>query len=538
MTDTTTLIDLFCRKSRTKAGKGKREISISAQETRGRAVAAQLGLTVRHVWREVGSASRFRRKKSARTDQDKALAALERGEIGALWVYRLDRWDRRGAGAILRIVEPEDGRPRRLLFDNGDPESPGIGLDSSNPRDRSELIRRAEAAREETEILSERVRSTKAHQRENGEWVSAHAPYGLRVVLVDVEDEDGDIVTERKLEIDDSPAGAGRSKADVARDILVRMLVQEGLSGYGVINRLEEIGISGLRGRRWAYSTIHGMAHNPAYAGWQISGRQEGGTRRMLYRNPAGERVSVMQGPSLLTDDELRAAQAALRGEQGRGVPRDGSKHDTRPRHLLTGLVRCGVCGGAMSFTGNGYRCGSGCVSVARKSIEEWVHYRWHERLNNSEVTDPFVAAVAERWAAQQDPDGTEDAARARKALAAAESDLARVWADRKAGLYDGPSESFFAPALAEANAAVVEARKAADAAGGKRRVDVTFLLDPESCGDVWESADLAKRRELLRITLERVRVFKAPYRGCPFDGWKRTEFTWVGGETEPAEEG
>nr|WTB35418.1 hypothetical protein OG781_43555 [Streptomyces sp. NBC_00830] len=49
-----------------------------------------------------------------------------------------DRWDRRGAGAVLRIIEPADGKPRRLLF--GWDESAGRWeLDSTNPRDRGEF---------------------------------------------------------------------------------------------------------------------------------------------------------------------------------------------------------------------------------------------------------------------------------------------------------------------------------------------------------------------------------------------------------------
>jgi site-specific DNA recombinase len=536
--DPALLIDLFCRKSRARASKGKREISISAQEKRGRLVAEQLGLTVRHVWREVGSASRFSTRKK-RSDQDEALAALERGEIGALWAFRLDRWDRRGAGSILKILEPEDGLPRRLIFDNGDPEHPGIGLDSANPRDRRQLIDRAEDAREETEILSERVRNTKAYQRASGQWVNPTPPYGLKVVMVEVEDEDGDVVIERKLTRDDSSAAAGKTKADVAR-LIFTTPVSEGISGRAVVRMLNEQGIPSPSGSQWAFSTVRDMIHNPAYAGWQTTGRQDGRARRILYRDSAGQRVSVMQGPPLVTDAEQTAAQRALRGEEGIGVPKD-RPHDTRPAHRLTGLLVCGGCGSPMSFSGTSYACWklrSGkphemCASVARKSIEEWVHYRWSARLTNSEISDPIVAAVADRWGARIHPEAAADSVSSMQALSAAEADLARVWADRKAGLYEGPSEQFFAPALAEANEAVVKARAAMQSSLARRQVDVTFLLDPESCGDTWEAADEMLKRDLLRLAIDKVVVTKAPYRGCPFDGWKRTTFHWVDSEVD-----
>ncbi|MYY03041.1 MULTISPECIES: recombinase family protein [unclassified Streptomyces] len=540
--DPSLLIDLFCRKSRAKASKGKREISISAQETRGRLIADRLGLTVRHVWREVGSASRFRTGKKARTDQDAALRALERGEVGALWVFRLDRWDRRGAGAILRIIEPADGRPRRILFDNGDPDNPGVGLDSSNPRDRKELIRRAEDAREETEVLSERVRNTKTHQRANGEWVNHSAPYGLKVVLVEVEDEDGDLLVERKLALDDAPAAQGAdapSKANIAFKVAYELPVQKE-SGRAIAQAMNRAHIPSPSGGEWAHATVRDMVRNPAYAGWQTTGRQDGRSRRVLFRDEAGRRVSVMHGPALLTDEQQTEAIAAMRGTDGRGVSSAGP-HDTRAKYLLTGLLMCGGCGGPMSFSGTGYRCwkpaaGKTCpapASVVRHLADAFVHHRWEARLAGAEPDDPLVYAVAERWAARVQPVATEESRAALEALTAAEKALSRVWADRKAGLYEGPSEAFFAPALREVTEDVVAAKKRVEATTARRGVDVSFLLDPAMCEGAWEAADGQLRRTLLRLAIDSVTVTKARSRGVMFDGWKQTRFKWADGEED-----
>ncbi|MGW2950799.1 recombinase family protein [Streptomyces eurythermus] len=543
--DPSTLIDLFCRKSKGRASKGKREISISAQESRGRLIADRLGLTVRHVWREVGSASRFNTRKS-RSDQDAALAALERGETGALWLFRMDRWDRRGAGSILRIIEPEDGRPRRLLFDNGDPDNPGIGLDSSNPRDRKELIRRAEEAREETEVLSERIRNTKTHQRANGEWVNAIAPYGLKVVLVEKEDEDGDIIVERKLAIDDAsaeePDNPELTKAQVAFLVTYEFPAKRGFSGRASAAYLNDRGIPSPSGGHWAHATIREMISNPAYAGWQVTGRHSGGGRRRVYRDPAGNRVSVMHGPALLTDEQQAEAQAAVKGAPGKGVPNDGTTHDTRAKHLLTGLLRCAGCGGAMtSSASNSYTCwkpraGKPCPApsfAGRKSLEAYVYWRWWSRLTNSDPDDELVIAVADRWAAKVRPQATEDSRAAMTALEAAEQRLARVWSDRRAGRYDGPSEQYFDGDLRDANQAVMEAKKALEDSTSRRGVDIGFLMDPASCEGAWEAADPALRRTLLSLAIDTITVTKAPYRGAPFKGQERTRVKWVDGRED-----
>lgn len=532
--DPATLIDLVCRKSHAARGPGRREISVSAQESRGRRTAQGLGLTVRHVWREVGSASRFRRSR-ATPKQDLALAALEAGEIGALWVFRLDRWTRRGAGAILAIVEPPDGRPRRLLVDNGDPDNPGVSLDSANPRDRSELIRRAEDAREETEVLSQRVRNTKIFQRDAGEWLNGAAPYGLRIVLVTSLDEDGEEVQERKLEVDpDTSAGIPGepdvTRSDIAREITY-VLPVAGVAKRRIAARMNARGVPSPAGGSWAYSTVANMIGNPAYAGWQITGRAEGRSRRMLYRNGAGARVSVMAGEPLLSGAQYGEAQAAARGS---GPP--GDVQSWRAKHLLTDLLTCAGCGSSMPSRGRGYACwrpgaGGQCSApayVATLSAEGYVYRRWSARLAAAEPGDALLDAVGARWAALRDPETSAAASAARVALADAEAALSRLWRDRRAGLYDGPSEGFFAPELREANGAVVAAQQALGAAQGGAKADIGFLLDPVDQAEAWGAAGPELKRDLLRLAIKKIVVVKAQRQGEAFDGEKRMTITWT----------
>ncbi|MFG3405652.1 recombinase family protein [Streptomyces sp. NPDC048142] len=543
--DPSDLMDLYCRKSKAVKSRGntttrrKQEISIAAQETLGRKVAALLGKHVRHVWKEVGSASRFRTGK-ARDDQSKALTALEKGEVGALWCYRLDRWDRGGAGSILRIIEPEDGQPRRLLFGWDDDTNRPV-LDSTNKRDRGELIRRAEEAREESEKLSERVRDTKTHQRENGEWVNARAPYGLKVVLVTVTDEEGDEYDERKLAVDDDDAGdpEGRTKGDAAR-LVFTLPVTDGLSYGGVAYAMNERAIPSPEGGKWIAVTVRDMIQNPAYAGWQTTGRQDGKQRRLTFYNAEGKRVSVMHSPPLVSDAEQEAAQSAVKGPEGSGVPLDGSSHDTRAKHRLTGLVECPGCSASASRSGGGYRCWrssvkDGCPAplyVAAKPLEEYVAHRWAAKVAASEPEDPFVLAVADRWAAYTHPKATEDEKYAKAALRDAEANFKRLMRDRQNGVYDGPAEQFFGPAHAEALSTLTAAQDAVNAAKTETTVDVGWLIDSSDSEDAWLRASEELKKAIMHACIDRIWVTKGQ-RGRPFDGDERVTIKWVG-EDEP----
>ncbi|MFI2242364.1 recombinase family protein [Streptomyces chrestomyceticus] len=549
--DPSNLIDLFCRKSkavksRTSASnpRRKQEISIAAQEALGRKVAALLGKQVRHVWKEVGSASRFRKGNKARDDQTKALAALEQGEVGALWCYRLDRWDRRGAGAILRIIEPEDGIPRRLLF-GWDEDTGRPVLDSTNKRDRGELIRRAEEAREETERLSERVRDTKSHQRDNGEWINHSGPYGLKVVLVTSVDDEGDEYDERKLAIDDAEAGdpKGLTKGEAAR-LVFTLPLSATLSYAGVANAMNEKGIPSPSGGLWIAVTVRDMIHNPAYAGWQTTGRQDGKQRRMVFYNSEGNRVSVMHGPALVTDDEQQAAKIAVKGAEGVGLPKDGSPHDTRAKHRLSGLVRCPGCTSSSSKSGNSYRCWrstvkGGCPAplyVLAKSLDDYVAHRWAAKVAGSEPDDPFLTTVAERWAALTQPQATEDEKYAKLALRDAETNLQRLLTDRQNGVYDGPAEQFFEPARREALSRLTAAQDAANAAKSEvGAVEIGWLVDSADIEDVWLRASDAMKRDIMHACIDEIWVTKGQ-RGRPFNGDERVTIIWAGEGVEAQE--
>ncbi|WP_030997485.1 recombinase family protein [Streptomyces sp. NRRL F-5630] len=501
-------------------------------------MAAELGLTVRHVWIEVGSASRFSTRKR-RDEQDKALQALVNGETGALWVYKLDRWDRRGAGAILEIIEPKDGIPRRLLFDNGDPEKPGIELDSTNPRDRGELIRRAESAREETDRLSDRVRDTKGHQRATGQWIQGRAPYGAKVVIVeDPEDPEEDL---RILAPDDAPAITGKpdpTKAGVAARIFED--VAEGWSLRKLAAQLDDEKIPGPRGEgtHWVHATLRKMVHNPIYAGWQPITLTPGG-KSVQFRGEDGKPIRVWEG---LVSDELQARAVAklVSVEPDEKTQRllTAGASGGKARHLLTGLLVCEADGSRMPHRGNGYACWrwENCPKptfVGTKPIETYVLDRWLTRLSQADPDDPLLEKVAARWAALKRPDETRELLEAKAALHSAQEAMKRLERDRRAGLYDGPAESLYAPAMRETMELVSRASALVADVSNVGAPDVSFLFDEELCMSAWAVADTSTRRDLLRLAVDRIVVAKAPYHAAPFRGLERVLIHWVDGTAD-----
>jgi site-specific DNA recombinase len=502
-------VDLLVRKSQV-VHEGERALSLRAQEDRGRRWAAEEGYRVRKVWKENLSAySDVQRPK-----YDAAMAALEIGEVPALWCYALDRFSRKGAGAVLPILDAG----RRIVFDYEQ-------LDSSRERDRRWIIQRAEDAREYSQRLSYNVRSTKERQRREGRWLG-RAPFGL------VADKET-----RRL----SPDMAPRKGSDLSPWAIVLRIFAEiagGKSARSLARTFNAGGIGSASGRTWRADTIHAIIAHPAYEGWLTVSPGKAGP--VPYLDEQGQRVRCVERATVrrMVPAELAArARRVLSGHQIiDSTPRPG-----RAKALLASRLRCASCGSSMVANGNSYKCqsyssGSACAaqaSVLRTTIEAWAVDRWLARLSSAEPDDDLLAVVAERWAALTRPVETADVREATAALRAAEAVLSRFHEDDRAGFYAGRSARYRLPAKREAEERVTAAEERV-AALSPRSVDVSFLLNGDGAG-AWEAADETLRRDLFGLAVDTITVSKAAKQGMRFDGDSRCEIHWAEIQKEAA---
>ncbi|QPB09755.1 integrase [Streptomyces phage Shaeky] len=524
-------VDLLCRKSKVLSEHDRlREVSTDEQERQGRLWAARNGYIVRHVWTELGSAYKERQRK----EFEGALEAITSGKSQALWVYMLDRFSRKGAEDVLKVI----GKAR-VIFD-------WDRLDSMDDRDRERIISEAERARTYSARLSARVSDVKRSQRDRGEWVSGWPPFGLVVGK------------DRRLYPDTSPAAPGmtETRADVMRELF--RLSAEGASAKDLAKALEAKGIPHCSykggewvpdGATWVPTTLRRWILNPVYAGWQVihlrpENGKNGRNKTVAYRNDRGERVRVIPEGLEIVTDEQQAAAIAGKGAEGRAFdsPKPfGGSPGPRQRgvavHILTGLLECAECGRNMFFTGESYVCGSTqggavCPRPARvtgKAIEPYVYNRWRAYVTNSAEDDDLLAIISERWSRIIRPVESAEAEAARTALKVAERRLREVIQDKRDGVYDGPAAKFFRPDHRDALSAVAEAEKVLARFGGTR-VDISFLMDAEQVDEYWAGLrdDKPKQRELLGVAIDRIYVKPSPYVGARFNGEQRVRIRWA----------
>ncbi|MFK0294486.1 recombinase family protein [Streptomyces sp. NPDC090442] len=505
-------IDLYTRKSKKlRKDDHRREQSTDAQQEQGHRWAHRNGYAVRKVWTDIQSAF----KDVKRSDFDRALRALATGEVPALWCYLIDRFSRRGAEDLLKVI----GKAR-VVFELD-------GLDSSEPRDRRWIINRAEEAREYSENLSKRVRDTKEDQRDAGRWVAGRAPWGYIVSR------------DRILSPDETPyvchlaTRTEWTRAGLLREMF-RKIAEEYASTLSVCRWLDGMGIPSPGGKSWGFAYVHRMTRNPAYSGTQVIQIRPGHPEP--YRNSAGKVVHLkVNGGALVTPERQRAARTAL--SKGHVIPEGTRSKSTRAKHLLTGLLRCAGCGRSVSMGGRAYLCqaatgGTGCPSIAsakKHSIEEFVFQAWLARLTHADTDDPIMLAVSERWTARMRPEETEEEQAARAALRAAEAGLKRLLDDRQAGVYDGAAARYFGPLLREANEAIEAARAELSTYNGGGTVQLPFRsASLDALTAAWDAASLPMKRDLLRLAIDRITVRRAPRQGVRFNGHERLDIEWA----------
>ena len=155
-------------------------------------------------------------------------------------------------------------------------------------------------------------------------------------------------------------------QAEVVRRVYRDFAV--GRSSIQIATALNAERVPGPRGGEWNASTIRGdpkklvgILNNPLYGGRLVWGRREWRKnpdpdrreRRYRLRDP-GEWIQVDMPDLRIIDEELLAQ---IRYEIS-GRRRLGPKPTNRSRHLLSGLIRCGECGGSYTLAGKHYyRC-------------------------------------------------------------------------------------------------------------------------------------------------------------------------------------
>lgn len=217
----------------------------------------------------------------------------------------------------------------------------------------------------------------------------------------------------------------------------------EGKSPTAIAHQLNAEGVPSPRGRGWKVNTIYGnrkrgigILNNELYVGVRVWNRQqfrknpETDRRHAQLRDPdAAIRVDV---PDLrIVDADLWDRVKARQGEQTRVLKTGAPVALRRKKYLLSGLVRCGDCGGKMTVAGSGARRAYYCANAKAKGaaickgqpglridkLEPFVLTGLRDDLMTPEAFERFRAGFEARLA-EAEQERRQDEAQLRRAIA------------------------------------------------------------------------------------------------------------------------
>lgn len=117
------------------------------------------------------------------------------------------------------------------------------------------------------------------------------------------------------------------------------------ISGHGyrsVAKHLNECGLTTRKGVAWSSSTVRGMLTNEIYVGQLVWNRRYYDKQgKLTWRDPSEWIVHEKAHPAILTDEQWAEINKRIQ----RKVPKQG---ETQTKHRLSGLLKCGHCGGGM----------------------------------------------------------------------------------------------------------------------------------------------------------------------------------------------
>ncbi len=289
----------------------------------------------------------------------------------------------------------------------------------------------------------------------------------------------------------------------------VRMVYRDFLSGMptpAIAKKLNALGIRTKRGGAWESRSIRYLLSNPTYIGkirWRLEGSDS-------YRTNSQLNLPLLtdgQHEPIVSPQEFSLAQDRLvnyRQNHGGNAPRFQRQDVSK---ILQGLVKCGSCGGTMTWSGTGMNCSryihGKCGAshfIPREKLEHLVLAALRSQLGN------LFFEPAPQKAAQDSP-----VSHLRRQLKNRESALRRL---KEAYVAGTDSLEEYQAGKSEIESQMQNIKKALSQAEipatpdresfSQKRIDALDLLEKDSLSP-------QEKNSLLRIFVSRIIFYKDP---------------------------
>ena len=294
---------IYCRISQDRGGAG---LGVARQEDDCRALCDRLGWSVVDVYVDNDTSAYSGKPRPAwnRLNED-----VRTGAIDAIAVWHVDRLTRRPV-ELEHVIDMANTHGLALATVTGE-----VDLSTSTGRLVARIV--GATARQEVEHKADKQKRQREQAARAGKPNGGGTrPYGYEADFVTVIETEAGVIREWARRV-----LAGESLSSIARDLDAR-------------------GVETPKGGRWQVRTLQRML-----ASARISGRREhkprasgnNGTRPLV-----GEIVADAQWPAIISSEDSDRLRSLLSDPNRRPSTATGR------RYLLSGILRCGLCGGKM----------------------------------------------------------------------------------------------------------------------------------------------------------------------------------------------
>lgn len=451
-------------------------VGVDRQEKDCRELAAELGWNVAHVyvdndtsaWKkttvELPDGSTVRR--NVRPVFEQMLTALRRGEYDALIAYDLDRVAREPRD-LENLIEVAEQFGRKIKSSTGNMQ---LDTDHGIYSARGEVAHANKSSRD----TSRRVKRAAKERAQEGQYHGAGATFGYELV----KDPDGKVITLR----------ANPEQSAMLREAYDHLL--SGGSLHSIVKRWNEEGRLTSRGNAWRTSVLKRSLMTATIAGLREYEGQlyQADWEALVSREDWDKMRTLLSDPS--------RQRRGFGGGTGTG------------KYVLSGLVRCGGCGGSMVASvyssGRGTRgwvCAlsktKGCVNssrIAREPLETYVVEGALARLETPDL--------------EPDEQVSDEHVQLRKGIEKDHAALRRLEDDYYDGLFEGDRAGYLRQRDRITSRIAVSERQLLDAA----RSSVLAGIDSvETLRAHWEDETVARRNAILGAVIDKIVISKYP---------------------------
>ncbi|AUG87323.1 integrase [Streptomyces phage Rowa] len=536
--DPETLMDLYLRRST------KREDVATLRGHLRDAVryASQTDRTIRHVWFEQLSASKTYVR---RREFEKATQAVLDGMSKTLGVWKTDRFDRRGMGAVGRLLDEFDTRRAGLV-------SITEGLDSRQRGARMLFALLSERAREEAKDIALRVKAGHDAHKEENRRGTGKPPFGtLSPRTADgkpsgkVEPNPDEFETARRLL--DLLLGTAEGLPDEWADKEGQPLTTKDVAHILNVEKRTTRG-----GHTWSPTAVSKLAQSPLFYG-MVPVRER---KTDEHGNPLGEWKGYgepatdekgnvrMCGTGVGKPAEFWRVRELIRSRTNE----DFGKGQPGAKYLGTGVYRCGRlrdkgkgkeehCLASMSHRGGRYRCQDrqtrgavvceGCTTLCER-IDAAVGNAWLAHVAALEPGDPVLLEIGRRWLAFSNPEDQAARENTLKSLDSAKARLKKLEDDYY--VFGRVSDERYEELSEKLSTTIQNMTQQLEELDHGQ--DYSVFSDGETLRETWMETDVPTRRMLLRCALGKkgVIVLPAKRQGDPTPIEDRLIFDWLSG--------